>query len=267
MTLRAADKKDEHGWQILEDEEVVAHATSRDKARAFARGDAGAEATYVNGAIPGRDIDFVKVPPLPPEAIEALKDFSVEGLEEVFPPDKRTPEEKAADEARAVDQRIRQNMAIQKGLWLQLAADLYVFKEGRMWEALGYASFSAYVADADTDMEPRWAYQLVEMYGQLVVDRGVDPERLKGLHVTKIRAVLPAIRREQVTVEEAFSDCEALPKRDLETKYSGKASPTPGKPDTGTKIHTDNEPQYMRCPTCGSRVEVDSETGHPKGAS
>ena len=234
MALRAADKKDEHGWQILnETGEVVAHESSRDKARAAAR----------NGALP-------------------------EGTQTVVPPvaiDRRTPEQIAADEAHATDQRIKQNMAIQKGLWLQLAADLYLFKEARMWEVLGYASFSAYVADADADMEPRWAYQLVEMYSQLVIERGVDVERLKGLHVSKVRAVLPAIRQEKVSVDKAFADCEALPKRDLELLYSGKASPTPGKPDTSSTIHTDHEPQYMQCPTCGSRVEVDEE-GKPKGA-
>ena len=102
------------------------------------------------------------------------------------------------------------------------------------------------------------------MYTQLVIERGVEPERLQRLEVSKVRAVLPAIRREQVSIDEAFADAEVLAKRDLELKYSGKASPTPGKPDTGTKIHTGHEPQYMRCPVCSSRVEMDPDTGQPK---
>ena len=249
MALRAADKKDEHGWQILDEEgEVVGHGPSRDKARQMARGKVAFVPLH-NGSLPPGTQTIAEVDPI-------LKEPPIE---------RRTPEQIAADEAHATDQRIKQNMAIQKGLWLQLAADLYLFKEARMWEVLGYASFSAYVADADADMEPRWAYQLVEMYSQLVIERGVDVERLKSLHVSKVRAVLPAIRQEKVSVDQAFADCEALGKRDLETKYKGANSPTPGKPDTSSTIYTDYEPQYMQCPTCGSRVEVDEE-GKPKGA-
>jgi hypothetical protein len=233
MTLRAADKKDERGWQLLDEEgNVVAHESSRDKARAAAK----------NGALPG-------------------------GTQTVLPPaakDTRTPEQIAADAAQEVDSRIKATLAIQKSLWLQLASDLYLFKQGRMWDSLGYASFSAYIADADADLEPRYAYKLVEAYEQLVIERGVEPERLGRLHVTKVQTVLPAIRRRQVTPEEALSDVEVLGRRDLETKYSGKASPTPGRPDTSSKIHTDHEPTYMRCPVCSSRVEMDPETGQPK---
>lgn len=271
MSLRAADKKDEHGWQILdEDDNVVAHAPSRDKARLAAKNGFGARLIEsVKGEVEG-------VPPgartvLSPEAMrrsQVIAEVDPILKESYRPhPDKRSPEEIAADNAREVDSRIRQNMTLQKALWVQLAADLYLFHKGRMWDALGYASFSAYVADADTDMEPRWAYNLLEMYTQLVIERGVDPDELKELHVTKVRTVLPAVRREQVTLQEAFADVKALPKRDLETKYKGTASPTPGKPDTSSTIHTGNEPTYMRCPTCGSRVELDPETGEPKGST
>lgn len=243
MALRATDVKDEHGWQIADAEtgEIVGHGPSRDKARAAARTpeDLDVEWTPVegNGAVQG----------------------------EVLPPAPKSPEELAADRAFKVDQRIKAINAEMKGLWVELAANLYVFMEGEMWRDLGYETSGAYYADPDVDINIRHAYDLIAAYKQLVIDRGVEPEDLKQLEVSKVKEALPAIRREQVTWEEAKADIQALSKSSLITKYKGTASSTPGEPDTKVKIETDQEPTWGRCPTCGTRKRVDPKTGEFMG--
>jgi hypothetical protein len=249
MNLKAPDVKDEHGWQVLnEQDEIAFHASSRDKARAAAK----------NGGFGAPERTREEVEKIAPGATTVM---DVDPILKEPAVDRRSTEEIEAAAAYQVDQRIKKIVRNMKGLWLDLGAELYLFKQGRMWEKLGYESFSSYVADVDTDIEPRYAYSLAEMYEQLVIERGVDPERLKELNVSKVRTVLPAIRREQVTIEEGFSDAEALTKRDLELKYSGRASSTPGRPSTSSKVETDNEPVWARCPTCGSRYQADPQTG------
>ena len=234
MALRAPDIKDEHGWQILDEEDnVVLHESSRDKARAAAK----------NGR-PSWD------PPVVPP-----------GTQTVLPAKPETPEQLAGRLAHETDQRIRSKVEEMRGAWLDLAADLYVFHKEKMWEPLDYTNFTSYILDVDIGYEPRWAYQLVEMYEQFVVNRGVEPERLLGFGVSKVRAILGPVRREEVSIDEAFADAEVLSKRDLELKYTGRASPTPGQPDTSSKVHTDSEPSWARCPTCGTRYQVDPQTG------
>ena len=255
--LRAVDAKDSQGWQIVnEDGDVVGHATSRDGARAYVKhpdlqtlvGKVTMLPEFVpssNGPPPGAEV--VEGTVLSPEAEEYLQTGKV--------PERRTPEEIEADAAHATHERIKRTVRAVESLWLQLAGDLYAFHKGKMWAHLGYETFASYIADGELGMEERWAYKLLETYQQLVINRGVDPERLAGLAKTKVMAILPAVRRDQVSVEEALSDVEVLGKRDLETKYSGKATSTPGRPDTSTTIETDREPEYMQCPTCGSRVQ------------
>ena len=236
MTLRATDIKDEHGWQLVDEAgKIQAHASSRDKARAYARGEQGVEVIMTsNGSVP-------------PAAI-----------------DTRTPEELEAAAAHEIHLRITSTLQQMRGLWVSLAGDLYLFKRGKLWEKLGYETFASYIAETtDIDFEPRYAYKLVEAWEQLVIEKGVSPERLRDLPVTKVQAVLPAVRRDQVSVDEALSDVEVLGRRDLDLKYSGRASSTPGRPDTSSKIETDREPQYMQCPTCGSRVERERVEGQP----
>src|SRR5687768_4047724 len=134
MTLRAPDIKDEHGWRIHDEEgHLVGYSTSRDMARKAARGE-----------IP-MAVDLTPAEPngnMPPVAVEGT----------VLPPAPKTPEELAADTAHEVNLRIKQNRAIEKALWVQLAADLYIFREGQMWESLGYETFESYLADPDVEV-------------------------------------------------------------------------------------------------------------------
>jgi hypothetical protein len=249
MTLRAADVKDEHGWQLLGDEgQLVGHATSRDWARRYAK-DPSDENAIAHVTAASRDNG---------QPVDVIAHLGLEG--EVLPAD-NSPEAIAGREAFAVSERIKNTVYVIKSAWMDLAADLYVFHRGKMWEALGAESWNAFFADPDIDLNPRWAYELVAVYQQLVIDRGVEPERLKSLEASKVAVVLPAIRREQVTIEQAFADVATHTKAELKLHYSGQASSTPGRPATGTRVETDHEPAWALCPTCGSRYRVNPETG------
>jgi hypothetical protein len=138
------------------------------------------------------------------------------------------------------------------GLWVQLAEALYHFRAGQMWTDLGYSSFEAWCADPEVELERRWVYKLTDAYRFLVVEQGVDRARVERLQVSKVNEVVPAIRRGQVDLETALSDAETLGRTDLEIKYRGTHSATPGVPDLGTRVQTEHEPELAVCPTCGS---------------
>ena len=154
-----------------------------------------------------------------------------------------------------MDQGIRRCVRQMRGLWVELAERLHHFRAGEMWKDLDYPSFEAWCADPEVDLERRWVYKLTDAYRFLVIERNVPRDRVERLHVSKVNEVVPAIRRGQVDLETALSDAETLGRSDLEVKYRGIHSPTPGRPDVGTAIHTSHEPEYAVCPTCGSTYQ------------
>lgn len=155
-----------------------------------------------------------------------------------------------------VEQRILGCIQAIRSAWVTLAADLFQFQQADMWRDLGHRSFEEWLAGPDIDLERRYVYSLIAMHRELVVNRGVEPARLEPVPVSKVGDVLPAIRRGQVSVEEALSDAQTLGREDLRIKYTGTASPTPGTPDTGTQVHTDSEPRFGICHACGSRYQL-----------
>lgn len=166
------------------------------------------------------------------------------------------PSPAAAEEAHQVDQRIRLKVRQMRGLWVELAAELHDFHERKLWRALGHDSFEAWLNDPEFegDLGRRWVYELIAVYEQLVVERGVDPSRLQRLHVSKVREVLPAIRRNQAPLDDALSDAETLNRSDLEIRYRGVASSAPvAGPDGTTQVDTRAEPEWVTCGCCGSR--------------
>jgi hypothetical protein len=155
----------------------------------------------------------------------------------------------AAHEMDATIRRIKRDIT---GLWVQLAEALYHFRAGQMWKDLDYSSFEAWLADPEVELERRWVYKLTDAYRFLVVEQGVERSRVERLQVSKVNEVVPAIRRGQVDLETALSDAETLGRSDLEIKYRGVHSATPGRPDVGTAVQTEHEPELAVCPTCGS---------------
>lgn len=167
----------------------------------------------------------------------------------------REPTEASARFAHDIDQRLKANVKRLKSMWIELARDLYRFHVGELWRDLGYDSFERWLAEPELDLGRRWVYDLIAFYKQLVVDRQVDPAQLEGIGVSKVREVLPAIRRGQVTLDEALADARELRRVDLEERYRGRGEDgvTAG-PDTSTAVRTDREPEWGRCGCCGSLI-------------
>lgn len=169
----------------------------------------------------------------------------------------REPTEATAKLAHAVDQRIKGKIKALRGTWISLMGDLYEFHQSELWRDLGYPGFEAWLDDPEVELERRYVYDLIAMHHQLVVMRGVDPSRLQALKISKVREVLPAIRRGIVTVDEGLGDAEQLRRADLEERYRGKSSDgaTAG-PDTSTEVRTQEEPEWRRCKCCNSLIRV-----------
>lgn len=167
--------------------------------------------------------------------------------------------EAGARAAYELEQRIRQTIGTQKMIWVDLAGDLYTFQTTRAHAQLGYETFEEWLASPDIDIKRRWVYELLSIWKHLVIDAGVAPERLKALEPSKVQDVMVAVRRQQVAVDRALADAEALSRNDLRQLYGPQGdstTPTPAgaAPDDSTHYDAEAEPQWLRCPTCGSRV-------------
>jgi hypothetical protein len=164
--------------------------------------------------------------------------------------------EQAATTAFEASEEIKGIVKTMHLLWIELAARLAAFSKLERWRDLDYESFEAYLREMEIDagLSRRTVYRLIEVHEQLHVQRGIPLERLKEVPRTKIYTVMKAIRRGQVSVEQAFADAHTLSGPDLEIRYRGLASSHPGVPDTSTRVETEREPVPLRvCPTCGQR--------------
>lgn len=157
-----------------------------------------------------------------------------------------TPTSFSVDEAHAVAQRIEHSLHVMRREWAELAAHLYEFTKIRGWEALGYATLREFLAQPEIDIGERYVFQLVEAHRTLVVEGKVTTEQLAGVEVTKVRAIIPAVRRGDVEPEEALADAQVMTRSDLERRYRNPGAP----------IDPSTEPEWDTCPHCGSRYPV-----------
>jgi hypothetical protein len=174
-------------------------------------------------------------------------------------------DEIAARHAYEVQGRIKETQRRIKEAWIDLARDLYEFSSDRLWKDLGYGSFEEWAADPDIDIGRRWAYELITLYKSLVIQHEIAPERLVAIAPAKLQEVMPALRRRQISVEEALSDAQTLSVADIRDRYRGHAATKTSKgsaPDIGTSYEALHEPQFVRCPTCGSRVRPEEIHEH-----
>jgi hypothetical protein len=166
----------------------------------------------------------------------------------------REPTEAEAADAYVIEQRIKSSIGRIRTLWIDLAADLYHFHTDELWRSLGHETFESWLATPEVELERRWVFELLSAYRELVVKQGVEPARLGAVNVGKVREILPAIRRGQVSAEEALSDCESLGRRDLEERYRGITTRSPAEPEP--PLEATHELTYATCPACGSRYPV-----------
>lgn len=145
---------------------------------------------------------------------------------------------------------------MQKG-WLLLAGALYRFHDAKMWTALGYRTFDEWLASPDVEIKRRHVYGLIEVWRTLVIELGLQPRQLEGIQISKLRDVMPALRRGQVDPETALEDARTLAREDVREKYGLiAATATPAEVERGQVLDAEAEPEHAICPNCGSRYRV-----------
>jgi hypothetical protein len=167
-------------------------------------------------------------------------------------------QQSAAEAAFQVETRIKESIRRMRALWVDLARDLFMFEQSRLWAELGHSSFGAWMADPDIGIEAGWGYHLTSIYRELVAKRGVDPERLKDIEPSKVQVVLPAVRRGH-DLEEALADAESLGRDDLRERYHGNASrrtAAGSMPDSTTAYDSESERPLRHCSTCGQVIRT-----------
>ncbi|HTE63661.1 MAG TPA: hypothetical protein VK631_25110 [Solirubrobacteraceae bacterium] len=130
-----------------------------------------------------------------------------------------------------------------KQSWVLLAGRLHAFHTERAWEALGVESFTTWLGGPEVGLKRSQAYLLIDAWQHVVVDGGADPARLAAADVSKVAVVLPALKRGEVTVDDALADCEALSRSDLSDRYRG---------DPSARLDAETEPGWHQC-SCGNR--------------
>lgn len=137
---------------------------------------------------------------------------------------RKSPEERAAEKAFAVEQKIKTGTGAIKQVWIALAGHLHEFYTEQMWVPLGHDKFESWLGTPDIGLKRSQTYQLIEVYEELVVKRGVSQEQLAELEMSKLAVVLPALRKGDVELEDVLADCEELSRSALREKY-GQAVP------------------------------------------
>lgn len=167
----------------------------------------------------------------------------------------RAGSREVAENASILEQAIVDDIQHIRSCWVALAAKLHVFAEHRCWEQLGYDSLELWLAGPDIEIRRTNFFELVETHRQLRLERGISAERLQQLDVSKVQAVLPAIRRGHVSADVALADCEALTRTDLREKYARHPSIAAAGSVEGRPIAPDDF-HYEKCKECGQKVRV-----------
>lgn len=142
------------------------------------------------------------------------------------------------------DQEIRAGLSdVRGGLW-RAAKALYHFTEATGWTALGYESLGEWLADPDITLTRPTYYRMMQSWQELAVLRGVDEDQLSKLDLAKTHITLPALKRGEVTVEEAISDSTTLGARDLREKYRGVAAFPLAPTDDEDEMNVPERPHY-----------------------
>lgn len=183
-----------------------------------------------------------------------------------------------AQAAFEIDQRIKGNMRQMRTLWVSVAEDLYAFQQGKMWEKLGVDTFEEWLAGPDVDLARRTVFGMIEVWRELVVKRGATVRQLSDVPISKLRDVMPAVRRGYVDLGDAIADCRVLSRDGLRERYaelstvagarrdnagllpSGPVEPPvagdPPAPRPEPQFDATREPEWAICHACGSRYRV-----------
>ena len=123
--------------------------------------------------------------------------------------------------------------------WINMAAGLHAIRSEGLFELLGYERFTEWIAAPEVSIGGSQAYSLTAIYEELVIERGIDLDRIEHLDPSKVSEVIPAIRKGADPIECLF-DAQELSRSDLRMKYRAEAEP-------------DQTPKAI-CPECGQEV-------------
>lgn len=146
------------------------------------------------------------------------------------------------ERAAELEREIQIGCAFIRQAWVLLAERLYEFHRDDAWQVLGYDSFNEWLASPEIDLGYRQSMRLIESYREMVVERGISSGLLELADVTKVAVVLPAVKRGDVTAEDALADAQSLSRSDLEDKYRHSDPNAPL--DPGAE-------EWHDCPDCG----------------
>ena len=107
-------------------------------------------------------------------------------------------------------------------LW-DVARELHEWDARRGWLWMGdghdYRNLSDWLADPDVSMTRGTYYRLRDAWRGLVIERGIDANRVRQLDTSKVDRVMKYIRGSRVQVDDALSDVESSGWRELRERY------------------------------------------------
>ena len=109
-----------------------------------------------------------------------------------------------------------------KAMW-ELAESLHAFHEMRGWQKLGYRTVSQWLDDTNGAISRGTYYRLVGTWRAVVIEQGVEPERVRLLDQSKVAIVADKLGEKRVKVDNVLADVEALPANGLRKKYGRPA--------------------------------------------
>lgn len=105
-------------------------------------------------------------------------------------------------------------------LALALVAEAcYEISRDRAYISLSYSTLAEFLADPRVSLSRSEFFRFAAIWERLVIEGGVDPQRLSVAGPSKLDVTLPAVREGRVSAEEAVTDAEVLGIRDLREKY------------------------------------------------
>lgn len=129
-------------------------------------------------------------------------------------------------------------------LALALVAEAcYEISRDRAYVSLSYSTLAEFLADPRVSLSRSEFFRFAAIWERLVIEGGIDPQRLSVAGPSKLDVTLPAVREGRFTAEEAVTDAEVLGIRDLREKY--------GKDSGGDE----GESQRRDCPRCAGIPE------------
>lgn len=124
--------------------------------------------------------------------------------------------ETSADRAWNLHNRVLRCVSAMNEMFLELGRALRTIHDERLYVALGYSTFEAYIASPEIALSRTLVYRLLRTVR--IVDAGIiEPTTAQEIGVSKLDAIAPYIERAQSReeVQELVSDAKSLSFRDL----------------------------------------------------